>query len=130
MTKRFPLQSKGFNPFCELIGLDFSAFGEGHSRCVLTVDERLMNPHKVLHGAVVYAMADTGMGGALYPSLESEEMCATIEIKISYIRAVTVGTLTCDSKLIERRRKVAFLESEITNDGRLVALATGTFSIF
>ena len=37
-----------------------------------------MNPHNVVHGAVLYAMADTGMGAALYPTLSADKVCATI----------------------------------------------------
>lgn len=37
-----------------------------------------MNPRNVVHGAVLYAMADTGMGAALYPTLSADKVCATI----------------------------------------------------
>ena len=130
MPKKFPLKSEGFNPFGELIGLDFSRCEKGYSQCVLEVDEKLLNPHKVLHGGVIYSMADTGMGGALYFSLDEDELCATIEIKIVYFTAVTSGILTCETKLIHKSKRFAFLESEIKNDGRLIAKAIGTFSIF
>jgi acyl-CoA thioesterase len=130
MPRKFPLDPKGFNPFGELIGLNFTKCEKGHSQCVLEVNEKLFNPHKVLHGGIVYSMADTGMGGALYPDLGDDELCATIEIKIIYFAAVTSGTLVCDTRVIHRGKRVAILESEIKNDGRLVAKATGSFSIF
>lgn len=130
MPKKFPLRSEGFNPFGELIGLNFSRCKKGYSQCVLEVNERLLNPHKVLHGGVIYSMADTGMGGALYSCLDEDELCATIEIKIVYFTAVTSGILTCKTKLIHKGRKIAVLESEIKGDGRLIAKAIGTFSIF
>lgn len=130
MPKKFPLRSEGFNPFGELIGLNFSRCKKGYSQCVLEVNERLLNPHKVLHGGVIYSMADTGMGGALYSCLDEDELCATIEIKIVYFTAVTSGILTCETKLIHKGRKIAVLESEIKGDGRLIAKAIGTFSIF
>lgn len=130
MPKKFPLDPKGFNPFGELIGLKFPKCEKGYSQCVLEVNEKLFNPHKVLHGGIVYSMADTGMGGALYPGLGDDELCATIEIKIVYFAAVTSGTLVCDTRVVHRGKRVAILESEIKNDGKLVAKATGSFSIF
>jgi len=130
MPKKFPLKSEGFNPFGELIGLNFSKLKKGYSQCILEVNEKLLNPHKVLHGGVIYSMADTGMGGALYSYLDEDELCATIEIKIVYFTAVTSGILTCETKLIHKSKKIAVLESEIKNDGRLIAKAIGTFSIF
>lgn len=130
MPKIFPLNSEGFNPFGELIGLNFSKCEKGYSQCVLEVNEKLLNPHRVLHGGVIYSMADTGMGGALYSYLDEDELCATIEIKIVYFTAVTSGILTCNTKLIHKSKNIAVLESEIKNDARLIAKAIGTFSIF
>ncbi len=129
MPKKFPPQSEEFNPFGALIGLSFSECREGYSRCALEVAEKLLNPHKVLHGGVVYSLADTGMGAALYSNLDDDELCATVEIKIAYFAAVTSGTLTCETKLIHRSKRIAALESEIRNDGRLTAKAMGTFSV-
>ena len=130
MPKKFPKVSKGFNPFCELIGLDFIKFGKGYTRCTIKVSEDLLNPHKVVHGAVIYALADTGMGGALYSLLEENELCATIEIKITYFKAVKSGNLMCDTNVINKGKKVAAMESEIRQEEQLIAKATGTFSIF
>jgi acyl-CoA thioesterase len=75
-------------------------------------------------------MADTGMGGAVYSVMEKDELCATIEIKIVYFKAVKEGSLVCDTRIISRGKRIAALESEITNEGRLVAKANGTFSMF
>lgn len=130
MPKKFPTVSKGFNPFCDLIGLTFTKFQNGYTQCTLNLTKGLLNPHKTAHGAVLYAMADTGMGGALYTLLEEEELCATIEIKITYFKAVKSGTLVCDTNVINKGKKVAALESEIKLDDQLIAKATGTFSIF
>lgn len=130
MAKEFPLKSKGFNPFGELIGLDFIRSEEGFTRGVLDVDDRLLNPHKVVHGGVIYAMADTGMGGAVYSCLKEDELCATVEIKVVYFAPVTSGRLTCDTKLVHRGKRIAILESEVRNGERLVAKATGTYSLF
>jgi len=130
MGKEIPADMSGFNPFGDLIGLQFVKCEGGQSRCTLEVEQRLLNPHGAVHGGVLYSMADTGMGGAMYTVMEKEELCATIEIKIVYFKAVRSGTLVCDTRIISRGRRTAALESEITNDGRLVAKASGTFSVF
>ena len=129
MPKEFPLESTGFNPFGELIGLSFSQLENGYSRCSLQVTDRLLNGNRVLHGGVVFSLADTGMAGALYTRLNDDESCATVEISIVYLAAVTAGTLTCDSRLVSRSKRIAILQSEVENDGRLVAKALGTYSV-
>ena len=102
----------------------------GYSQCALQVHEGLLNPNGTLHGGVVYTLADTGMGAAVFAALQEGESCATIEIKISYLRAVREGELRCETRVVHRGRRMAFVESEVHNRGRLVAKATGTFAIF
>ena len=130
MPKEFPLDAKGFHPFGELIGLTFTACENGYSRCTLTATEKLFNPHHVLHGGVIYTMADTGMGGALYTQLAPDELCTTVEIKIAYYEPVTSDEVVCETKVVHKRRKIAALESEVTCRGVCVARASGTYYIF
>ncbi len=119
-----------YHPYADLIGLEIEEQNDGHSKCSLLVTEKLYNPHNVVHGAVLSALADTGMGAALYPSLDAGEICATIEIKINYYKPVTTGTLTCVSAVVNRGKAVANLESTIHCGNLLVAKANGNFSIF
>ncbi len=130
MSKPSPLKSKGFHPFGDLIGFEFTKLRKGYSQCALQINKNHFNPHKTVHGAVMYSMADTGMGGALYSLLEKDESCATVEIKITYFKAVKGGTLVCDTTVIHRGKSFGFLESEIRNGENIVSKAYGTFSIF
>ncbi len=113
-----------------LIGLEMTERADGVSRCRLEVGERHMNPHGVVHGGVLYAMADTGMGAAVYSRLTPEESCATIELKMVYLAPVRGGVLECTTRLVQRSRRLAVLESEVWNGERLAAKALGTFAIF
>jgi acyl-CoA thioesterase len=130
MAKDFPLKSEGFHPFGDLIGLNFSKCENGYSECSLVVNEKLLNPHGVVHGGVIYSMADTGMGGALYSVLEDDESCATIEIKINYFTPVKSGVLVCRTRVIHKSKRIAVMESEISCGNSLIAKAIGTYSIF
>lgn len=118
------------HPYADLIGLKVDEQGNGSSRCSLEAKAQLFNPQNALHGGVLYALADTGMGAALYPSLEAGDMCATIEIKINYFKPVTSGLVTCITQTLNKGKKLANLESRIFCNGILVAQANGNFSIF
>ncbi len=130
MPKNFPMNAKGFHPFAELIGLDFTRCEDGFSHCQIEINDTLLNPHGVVHGGVIYSMADTGMGGALYTALVQNELCATIEIKINYFKATKSGLMICKTRIVHKGKKVATLESEILNEETLIAKALGTYSIF
>jgi acyl-CoA thioesterase len=118
------------HPFAELIDLQLEDRAAGSSTMSLTVATQHLNPHGVAHGAVLYALADTGMGAALYPSLDAGEICATIEIKINYFKPVTIGKVVCKTELVNRGKSVANLESRLYVDQTLVAQANGNYAVF
>ncbi|GMR10220.1 MAG: PaaI family thioesterase [Anaerolineae bacterium] len=130
MPKTVPQTPGGFNPFGELIGLRFSKIEDGSSQCQLEVTESLLNPYGVVHGGVIYSLADTAMGGALYSVMSEEERCVTVEMKMAYIRPATDGTLNCTAAVVHRSKRLGYLESEVKSGDRLVAKASATFSIF
>jgi acyl-CoA thioesterase len=118
------------HPYAELIGLVVEDHGHGHSACSLQVAEHHLNPHRVVHGAVIFALADTGMGAALYPTLAAEERCATIDVKINYFKPVVSGLISCKTSLVNKGRTVAHLESKVYSGETLVAQASGNYAIF
>lgn len=118
------------HPFADLLGFTVSARGEGTCTTELEIEEKHLNPNQVVHGAVIYALADTGMGGALTSLLEAGQICSTIEIKINYFRPGTTGKLHCMTRVVNKSRRTAAMESDIHDDqDRLLARATGTFMI-
>lgn len=118
------------HPYADLIGFEVTDVSEGRSTLEVEVRDELMNPHRVVHGAVLYALADTGMGAALYSMLAEGEACATANCSINYFRPVSGGAITCTTTVRHKGRNIATMESEIMNDGKLAATANGQFSIF
>lgn len=118
------------HPFAELIGLTFIEHRAGYSKCALTIEDKHLNPNRVAHGAVLYALADTGMGAALFPTLSEGELCATIQITMNYFKPVASGVVTCTSEVINRGKSVAHIESRMYVNDVLVGAANGNYSIF
>ncbi len=119
------------HPFAELIDLHVESEADGQSSATILIDPaRHYNPQGVVHGGVLFSLADTGMGAALYPTLDPGQICATIELKINYFAAVRAGRLLCRSRIVNRGKRVANLEAAISCDGKLVAQANGNFAIF
>ncbi len=118
------------HPFADLIGLQVDKSDGSSSEVSLTVRPDLLNPNGVTHGAVLYALADTGMGAAIAGSLKENEICATVAIKVNYFKAVYEGAITCTSRIVNRGKRMANVESDVLVDGHLVARANGDFAIF
>lgn len=117
--------------FIELLGLTIEQLETGHCQSRLEIKENFLNKHKVVHGGVIYSMADISMGVTVYSSLKKDEEASTIEIKINYLRPANAKILFCDAKMIQKGKNIAVLEAEVRKaDNTLIAKAQGTFSIF
>jgi acyl-CoA thioesterase len=80
---------------------------------------------------VLFALADTGMGAAaLCPTLQTGESCATIEIKMTFLRSVREGKVVCETSLIHRGKTLAHRESKLYVGGVLVASTDGGVMVF
>ena len=119
-----------FGGLGRLLGMRPGVIGDGRCSWALTVRPDHLNPYGTVHGGVVYALVDQAMGGALFSRLEPGERCATLEIKINYLTAVTSGDITAEASLIQRTRRTALVEARVqAEDAVLIAHATGTFYI-
>jgi acyl-CoA thioesterase len=116
--------------FIHHVGMRIDDAGPGHSRCTLDVQPFHLNGTGVVHGGVLFTLADTAMGAALYSSLDEGEICATIEIKIGYFKPVFEGAVVCTATIVNKGKSVASLEASIHQGDVLVSKASGTFSIF
>jgi uncharacterized protein (TIGR00369 family) len=116
--------------FGRLLGLRVDRAEAGVSEAHVETRAEHFNPHGVMHGGVLFSLADTGMGAALYTRLEPGESCATIEIKMNFLKPVTEGRLRSVTEVLRRGRSTAVLESRLLCGESLVAIALGTYAIF
>lgn len=117
----------GVDPLSRWLGLRW----ESSSRVRLTISEQHMNPAGLLAGGVTYAMVDYSMGSALWQQRQSGERIATIGISINYIQTARDGDVICESVVDRRNDRIAVLSSRVGHeDGRLLATAIGSYSIF
>jgi uncharacterized protein (TIGR00369 family) len=117
----------GIDPLTEFLGFRW----EAPNRIRLTIRDELINPAGLLSGPVTYALVDYCMGSTLWMERSGDERIATIGISINYVQTAREGDIVCESTLDRRNDRVALLHSEVRHeDGRLLANATGSFSIF
>ena len=123
-------ERRGRTGFAELIGLRHVSHGAGTSRFEVQTGEQHFNPQGVVHGGLAFALADTGTGSALWTLLERGEGCATIEMKISYLKPPQPGRLVCDSRVLHREGNIATIESEVRSGDEVIARAVAVYAIF
>ena len=128
MPKEFP-KPENYSPFTKMLGLSYPILKEGSAQATLEIKEKLINNYGTAHGGVIYSLADVAMGAALWTTLEEDEICKTVEVKITYLKPAISGMLICDAHLINRTKKIGTMESTITNNGEIIAKTVGKFHI-
>ena len=94
------------------------------------VDVPAQNQVGVLHGGVVTTLLDVASYLALLPELGEAEHAVTHDLSAQLLRPVPGGSrVEVRGTVLRRGRAVAFLRSEATVDGVLVASAQVTKSI-
>jgi acyl-CoA thioesterase len=97
----------------------------------VTIRPELINGGGLLSGAVTYALVDYCMGSTLWKQTAEDEAIATVNISINYIQTATEGDIVCTTQLDRRNRRLAVMRSEVHHDdGRLLATAVGSYTIF
>jgi uncharacterized protein (TIGR00369 family) len=110
-----------------LIGFRLVSIEPGRSRFTFDADARHFNPMGTLHGGVLCDVADAAMGMAYASTLEEDERFTTLELKINFLRPVTLAHLVADGLVVQRGRTVGLTECTVTDErGRLIAKATST----
>lgn len=118
------------SPFIKLLGLEIEKLEHGACFSRLQIKDTLLNKHSVVHGGVIYSMADISMGVAVYSTLKNSEETSTVEIKINYLKPAKTNLLTCEANILKKGKNIAVLEAEIrSGENALIAKALGTFML-
>ena len=119
----FPLQS--------FLDFDVRDGPDGAVVAFLEVDDRHLNPNGIVHGGVVFTLADTAMGRATMAVLGDGQICASIEVSVRFLRPIPGGRLVATASVLRAGRRIVHLECSIIVDGddRPVAVLQGSFAV-
>jgi uncharacterized protein (TIGR00369 family) len=91
------------------------------------------NPLGTIHGGYAATLLDSACGCAGHTRLGPNQGYTTLELKVSYHRAMTVdtGPVRAEGRVITSGRRAAFTEATITDAaGKIYATATSTLLVF
>jgi len=91
--------------------------------CEITEDS--LNPSKIVHGGLVFGLADTAMGTLAYMTGRG---VVTVDSTINYLRPTKGNKITCIAKPIKIGKTLGVYKATIYNeDGTETAYITGTY---
>lgn len=120
-------------PVADLVGMHIELAEPGRVVFALEPAEFHLNPNGVLHGGIAALICDTACGCAVTTELPPGETCATLEIKVNYLRpaGAHTGRLVCTGTVLHLGRRSALSEASLVDPrGKLVAHATSTLMTF
>ena len=91
------------------------------------------NPIGTVHGGYTATLLDSAMGCAVHSCLKTGQAYTTLELKISYHRALTEasGPVRAEGRVLSIGRRAAFAEGRLfDHEGNLCATATTTCLVF
>ena len=120
-------------PIVTLMGMTLVSVGPGTATFTCLPDESHYNPIGSVHGGFVCTALDSAAGCAVQTTLPAGTGYTSLEIKVSYLRAVstTTGALTVVGTVVKPGSRVAFAEAVVLDgQGRTVATASSTLLVF
>jgi uncharacterized protein (TIGR00369 family) len=120
-------------PIIALMNMRLVSVSPGNAVFECEPDESHYNPIGAVHGGFACTALDSAAGCAVQTTLPAGTGYTSLEIKVSYLRALstTTGPLTATGRVVKPGKRVAFAEAELTDgEGRVVATASSTLLIF
>lgn len=120
-------------PFGRKMGVSLIEADHGHAVFEATPDGSDYNLMGTVHGGYISALLDSACGIAAHTALKPGYAYTTLELKVSFLRALTErsGTVRAVGKLLSIGRRAAFTEATLHDGaGHLCATATSTLLVF
>lgn len=115
--------TKGFLP--GLVGVEFTAVGDGWIEARLAIRKELMAPNGFLHAASVIALADTCCGVASMRALpEGARGFTTVELKSNFLGTAHEGGIACRAEAQHLGRTTQIWDAIVKREdsGKTIAL--------
>lgn len=120
-------------PISGLMEMSFESVEPGRVVFTCRPDESAYNPIGAVHGGLVCTLLDSVAGCALHSTLPQGKGYTSVEIKVSYLKAVRAGSglLTATGTVVKAGSRVGFTEGVVVDgSGATVATATSTLLVF
>lgn len=116
------MEADSFISYC---GIEIIPEGDGcYTR--VKVEPRHHNPYGIVHGGLLYTMADTAAG---YTARTLTKSPVTLNSDFHCINNVPTGTLTARTEILKAGRHILLLRVRVLADEKIL-LAEGTFTYY
>jgi len=110
--------------FAKYVGIEIVEVSKGRAKVKLNLRKEHLNGVNIVHGAVLFALADYAFAIA---SNSHGQVALAINATISFLKAVSSGTIYAEAVELSRNPKLATYKIDVFHDsGDLLAIFQGT----
>ncbi|MGY1815607.1 PaaI family thioesterase [Blastococcus sp. SYSU D00820] len=120
---------EGLGGFAGRLGATVESTDDGGARIAFEVGDEHLNPAGTLHGGVVATLVDSAMGQAVRTVTGADDVPATSQLTVTYLRPGKPGPLQVTAAVRTRGEHLTVCEADVEQDGRALAHAVATFAL-
>jgi acyl-CoA thioesterase len=110
--------------FAEHLGIELLEVSKGRAKAKMEIKNHHLNGVNIAHGGAIFSLADLVFAVA---SNSHKTIALAINASISFLKAVTGGTLIAEATEVSINPKLATYDIRVTNENNeLIALFQGT----
>jgi uncharacterized protein (TIGR00369 family) len=115
--------------FAAHLGARDEEVADGRAAVRFTATEEHLNPAGTVHGGVLATLVDTAMGLAVRSATGEDDVPATSQLTVTYLRPGTPGELRVTAQVRTRGEHLTVCDADVEQDDRAVAHAVATFAL-
>jgi uncharacterized protein (TIGR00369 family) len=120
---------KTVSGFAERLGARAEDAGDGRARVRFEAGEEHLNPAGTVHGGVLATLVDTAMGRAVRSATGEDDVPATSQLTVTYLRPGKAGPLEVTAQVRTRGEHLTVCDADVEQDGRALVHAVATFAL-
>lgn len=112
------------------LGITVDALGDSQATLSLPSSEAACREGGIFAGQAIAALADSAMCFSLWRDGRGRRPVATVDLHVTYMRAVGNESLLAHAEVVRSGRTLSFAKVQVVgaNSGQLAATAIGTFA--
>lgn len=115
-------------PFAKLLGIELEEIDLGTATLAFEIRPELKQNKGVVHGGAIASLIDSATAFAIISVLTPDERATTVDLTISYLRALTQGRARAAAKVLRTGRRLIVVSADLHDEaGNLAATALSTY---
>ena len=123
------MATSGTTGFRALLDLAEQTADDGRARVELHASDKHLNATGTVQGGVLAALVDMAMADAVRSLIGGDDVPATSQLTVTYLRPGKPGRLTVTAKVRQQGEHLTVCEAGIEQDGLALVHALATFAV-